>query len=772
MAMDMERIYTLRYDAPAPQTGIGFESLSLPIGNGYMGINIFGGTEQELLSVAENSMHNPPNWKPSPEYGPEGDKRMKEHNDGLNTLSKVYLDFAHPWSQVTNYRRELRLNDAVASVAYEYAGVEYLREYFCSYPDKVAVLRLTASQPGKLSFTLRPTAPYVRSYVTYPDDGKGKTGTVTANGDTITVAGTMQYFHINYEGLFRVIPTGGRLCTSADSIRAENADSAVILIAVGTNYHMAPEVFLADDGKKLNPLEFPHDKVTQILDTAAQKSWQQLKDTHLADHRGYFSRVNVQFSQGDTGETTHRLLEKYIAGDCNPYLEELVFHYGRYLLIASMRSGCLPANLQGVWNFYESVCCGAGYWHNINIQMNCWPLFNTNLQELFRSYADYFLAFLPKAKANADQYLKNLGRSDIAPAGENGWIIATGCNPYNAPNASMVSHSGVGNGPLTALMFWDWYEFTQDKKLLQEVVYPILEGMSLFLSRTVADYDGKLLVSNSASPENANNRRTVGTAYDQQMIWENHYATQQAAKILGYTPEDHPVLGVIAQQIDKLDPVVIGASGQIKEYREENFYGEFGQPEHRHISQLVSVYPGILIASGSDVWKTAASKTLDLRGTGTTGWSVVHRQLCRARLEEAEKAYSCLRYFIQDRLMPNLWNDRFVFQVDGNFGYTAAVAEMLLQSHNGIRLLPALPPTWESGSFRGLTARGGFTVDVQWARNRLHSFCITSQCGGVCTVRYPGISQLQADAGISVVTEDCIRFETSKGCRYEFTLPG
>ena len=391
------------------------------------------------------------------------------------------------------------------------------------------------------------------------------------------------------------------------------------------------------------------------------------------------------------------------------------------------------------------------------------------LQELFQSYADYFRAYLPKARRNADQYLESLGREDIAPAGENGWILATGSNPYNLANASLTSHSGVGNGPFTALLFWDWYTFTGDRELLRELVYPALEEMSLFMSKTLGDYEGKLLVTNSASPENANKRRTVGTSYDQQMVWENYRATQKAAAVLGYTPQDHPVLEIIRQQIDKLDPVPIGGSGQIKEYREEDLYGQFGQPGHRHISQLVSLYPGELIATGPEEWKAAASKTLDLRGPGTLGWAVAHRQLCRARLGEGEQAYACLQYLVKDRLMPNLWNDRYVFQVDGNFGYTAAVAEMLLQSQDGITLLPALPKAWQEGAYAGLTARGGFRVDASWKAGQLEKAVVHSSLGGEVSVRYPGIGSYRvcredgAPATLTGKNEHSICVETLPG---------
>jgi len=362
---------------------------------------------------------------------------------------------------------------------------------------------------------------------------------------------------------------------------------------------------------------------------------------------------------------------------------------------------------------------------------------------------------------------------EYGPDGENGWIVTTGVNPYTLNTPSLTSHSGVGNGPFTALLFWDWYEFTGDVQLLRQFIYPILEEMSLFLSKTLGDYDGKLLVTNSASPENADCRRTVGTGYDQQMIWENYSATKKAAEILGYTPADHPVLKIIEDQIDRLDPVIIGASGQIKEYREENFYGEFGQPQHRHISHLVSLYPGVLIADGSKEIKDAASKTLDLRGPGSLGWAVTHRQLCRARLEEGEAAYKCADYLIKEKLLPNLWNDKLCFQVDGNFGYTAATAEMLLQSHSDIKLLPALPKAWKNGSFSGLCARCAFTVGAKWQDSLVTEFEIYSRSGGSCVLRYPNISDckiISGSASFEKLSRDSIRVTVMPNQKISFEL--
>jgi len=233
--------YRLWYTQPAPESPEGFEHWSLPIGNGYMGVSIFGGTEYELLSINENSMFNPPNYSTNLAVSPEGEQRMQYNADGMNLLSKTYIDFGHPFEKITNYQRDLVLDTAEAHVRYDYAGVTYNREYFASYPDKVTVMRFTASQSGKLSFTLRPTVPFVRSYLNTEGDGKGKDGRVTASGDTITLTGLMHYYGIQFEAQYKVIPSGGQITAENGKISVENADSAIVILAVGTNYEMKPE---------------------------------------------------------------------------------------------------------------------------------------------------------------------------------------------------------------------------------------------------------------------------------------------------------------------------------------------------------------------------------------------------------------------------------------------------------------------------------------------------------------------------------------------------
>ena len=767
--------HVLWYDSPAPNGGSvhviqhrGFpfdsdwEKYSLPLGNGYMGVNLFGRTDTERIQLTEKTLGV---------KGPYG-------NGGITNFLELYLDIQHEEPEA--YRRELSLDEGVARVSYRYHGVKYSREYFANYPSRVVVVTLKADQPGKISFLLRPVLPYLHPY---NEELTGRKGTVFAENDLITLSGEMQFFKQPYEAQIKVIPHGGSLQAFNDihgdhgMIRVNEADSVSLIITAQTNYQLNESLFVLPPEQKVAGYAHPHEAVCQTIAHAVSQGVEALRKEHEADYCGLYGRVELSLTDSVPDQPTDRLVEAYQKGKQIPYLEELLFQYGRYLLIASSRRGAPPAHLQGAWNAFDYALWSGGYWHNINVQMNYWPAFSANLTETFEAYADFNKAFRKKANALATDYIKQNNPSALASnPEENGWTIGTGANAFSitAPGG----HSGPGTGGFTTKLFWDYYDFTRDKEILRHHVYPALRGMAKFLSKTLKpDAEGHLLATPSSSPEQYHQGKyyqTVGCTFDQSMIQENFMDLLKAADILKIKDA---FLDTIKAQLPKLDAIHIGTSGQIKEYREEQAYGDIGDPRHRHISHLCALYPGTLISSHTPEWLKAATVTLERRGDLSTGWAMVHRQCLWARVKQGERAYREYNLLLKNRMCKNLWLVHPPFQVDANLGAVAGVVEMLLQSHEGyISILPALPSQWTDGAFSGLLARGNFEVSAQWKQSALQQVEILSNLGEPCICQYPGISKAQVvdEKGkrIKVKCEgtDRIRFATKPHSRYTITF--
>ena len=781
-----QKVYKLWYDAPAPNNGAVFrpnesdrpldldwENSSLPIGNSYMGASIFGRIDTERIQITDKTLHIKGLW-------------------GVETqtaFADLYLDFHH--STHSSYERSLTLNDGICRVDYEHNGVNYHREYFASYPDNVMAIKLTADKPGQLSFAARAQIPYLVPFgaLQRPDSitigylsgqtqtrysNNGRAGKVSADKDLLTLRGTTEYLHMTYEGQLKVIPYGGRLTSRNNSrndngtIYVEQADSALILFSLGTNYRLSSDLFLRPTAEKLKDCPDPHQQISTTINKATEKGYKELLASHKADYKNLFDRVQI-----DLGETlpplpTNQLLSDYKKGKQSNYLEELLFQYGRYLLISTSRKGTLPPTLQGVWNQYELAPWNGNYTHNINIQMNYWPVFNTNLAELFESYVDYYKAYREAAEEVASKYIEKYHPSAYSPlAGGNGWIVGAGAGAfYVAPPGG---HSGPGTGGLTSKLFRDYYEFTSDTDILKEVSYPALSGLARFFSKTVQDTLGYVLAYPSSSPEQFSKIThkpypSVGCAFDQQMIYENYQDVLTSARLLG---KKEPLLKLLSKQINLLDPVQVGNSGQIKEYREEVNYDDIVlEKNHRHISNLVGLYPGTLINSNTPEWLEAAKVTLKLRGDNFTGWSLAHKLNLWARTKDGNHAHQVLQTLLRTSVLDNLWTNciavlRTLYQIEANFGTTAGIAEMLLQSHEGyIAPLPALPGAWRTGSYHGLVARGNFEISASWKDGNLTGLNVHSRKGNTCTLNYPGIDK-------AVVTN-------SKGSnlRYQIEAPG
>lgn len=797
-----EKTYELWYDSPAPNNGgvfrigetdrpidLDWENRSLPIGNGYMGASVFGRTDSERLQITDKTLYIRGIWG----------------YETQTAFADLYIDLYHHTR--SNYRQSLSLNDAVHRVSYDYNQTHYERECFISYIDNVLVMKLKANKKGKLSFTVRPQIPYLtpfgplqradsitKGYLSGKTVSRhsynGRTGKVTATGNTITLRGETEYLKLIYEGQLRVLPWGGSLVAKNDSqqdngkIHVEQADSALIVFTLGTNYKLGSKTFTLSPKKKLEGNPEPHEQITTTLNKASVLSYEELLHRHLADYKYFFDRVKIDLGEKAPNIPTDCLLADYNAGKSSNYLEELFFQYGRYLLISTSRKGALPPTLQGVWNQYEQAPWNGNYTHNINIQMNYWPAFSTNLAELFESYVDYHKAYREAAEVVADKYVKAHNPALYSPVkGENGWVVGTTANAYTI--GSPGGHSGPGTGGLTANLFWEYYQFTADRDILKEVTYPAISGTSRFLSKSVRDTLGYVLAYPSSSPEQYSKKTnrpypTVGCAFDQQMIYENHRCVIEAARILKIRS---PFITKLKEQIKCLDPVQVGLSGQIKEYREEQSYGDIIlEPHHRHISHLIGLYPGTIINEHTPQWLEAAKVSLNLRGDESTGWSMAHKINLWARTKEGERAHQLLQCLLRTATFDNLWTNciavlRSPYQIDANFGATAGIAEMLLQSHEGyIAPLPALPTAWKNGRYRGLVARGNFEVSAEWKEGRIISIGIHSRKGLPCSIKYPGIERatLTDSQGKTVhfkkESEQIILFPTTMGGKYTLTF--
>ncbi len=773
--------YTVRFDRPAEDSIFGWKNESLPISNSYTGVCIFGGTDYERLQITEPSL-----WTANCGY------IERRFCSGQETFGDLFIDFHHT-GEVENYSRSLCLNTAVASVKYTCGGCFYEREYFSSYKAKITAVRLSASGEGNLSFTCRPEIANLRERLTEGNcpENSGKSGKASASGDTITLSGHSQYYGIDFEAQFRVVIDGkGELVSDDKTITVKNANSAYIYFTVGTNYIMDSRAFIAPRLEKLAGNPHPHEKLLEIMENASKRSYDDLKTEHISDHSEYFSNCELDIGGDDDTRDTPTLIQSYRDGSFEPYLEELFFQMGRYMMIATSREGTLPSGVQGKWNAYKIVPWTCGYWYNINQQMNYWFVFSLGLGKLYNAYADFNKVRYEKAKLNGDAYIRNYcpDKFENGNSGENGWIVGTANSPYEVSGVGKSSHSGPGTGGFTVISDVDRVRYTEDIETVKEV-YPVLESLARFYLKCMDKYDGKYLASVSASPEQKHDGqyvRTVGCAFDQQMIQETFDSLLEMYDNYSVVREicNEKVVNEVREKISLLDPVLVGYSGQVKEFREENYYGEIGEWEHRHVSQLVGLYPGNVINDDTPAWLDAAKITLKERGSDKgPGFGVMHRALLWARACDGEMAYKLLNFEISCSIFDNLWGchydpmpvdrkDRLAnFQIDANFGACALVSEMLLQSHRGIlKILPALPSTWKKGSIKHFIARGGFDVSLDWDNGYAQRIEIISTLGATLKLRYYNISKSKISAlnSVKIIDKDTVEIATEKGEKIVF----
>ncbi|MEU7530130.1 glycoside hydrolase N-terminal domain-containing protein [Saccharothrix sp. NPDC042600] len=758
---------SLWYDEPAGTDWLR----ALPVGNGRLGAMVFGGTDTERLQLNEDTL-----WAGGPhDY---------TNPRGAGSLAEIRrLVFADQWTQaqdlanrtmlgepaaqlayqpvgdlrlafpapgaVSGYQRWLDLTTATTVVTYVANGTGFRREVLASAPDQVIAVRLTADRPGSISFTASFGTPQ-RATASSPD---GTTIALTGvSGDHRGIPGA-----VRFTALARAVPSGGSTTSSGGTLRVNNADSVTLLVSIGTSYVDYRNVNGDHAG-----IAHRHLNAAPAHDT--------LRARHVTDYQRLFTRVTLDLGRTPAADQTTDTRITNHATTNDPQLSALLFQYGRYLLISSSRPGTQPANLQGVWNDQMAPSWDSKYTLNANLPMNYWPADTTNLAECHEPVFDMI-----------DDLTVTGARVASAQYGAGGWV--THHNTDGWRGASVVDGALWGmwptGGAWLATMIWDHYLFTGDVDFLRSR-YPALKGAArFFLDTLVEEPRLRVLVTNPSNspelPHHAGASICAGPTMDMQILRDLFDGCAKASEILGV---DADFRSQITSARSRLAPMKVGSRGNIQEWLHD-----WVEPEtnHRHVSHLYGLHPSNQITKrGTPALFDAARRTLQLRGDAGTGWSLAWKINFWARLEEGTRAHDLIRALIRpDRLAPNMFDLHPPFQIDGNFGATSGIAEMLLHSHNGeLHTLPALPPAWPTGSVTGLRGRGGYTVGATWANGRATTITVTTDRTGPVKLRnrtLTGTVELHDTTTGTPVTftrpePDVITFATQAGHTYRVTV--
>jgi alpha-L-fucosidase 2 len=709
-----------------------------PMGNGRLGFTVFGDPVQERIQFNEDSL-----W-----VGNE------DHTGGYQPFGDIYVEFGH--ATFTNYTRVLDISRAVQTVTYESGGITFTREYFASYPAQVSVIRFTADKPGALSGKVWLDSMHRSMHAESQGHSKEAMAAIktSAEGQTLTLKGqskdlfwwnavkgkglrgreyaTDEIINLDYEAQVRVLNQGGTVKVEGDRILFEKCDSLTLILAADTNY--------INERAKGWRGEHPHARITAQCEAASKRAYSELLAEHIADYKRLYDRFQINLGKTDPEKlklSTAKRVETYAPGK-DSALEMLLYQYARYLMISCSRPGHggLPANLQGLWLFHLRPAWLSDYHTDINLQMNYWFVDQANLSECFTPLAEW-LDSIREVRKEETQKVLGVKR---------GWLMRS----ENGIFGGSTYYFQKGDSAWITQNLWDHYAFTQDKEYLKRYAYPIMKEISHFwLDHLKQLPDGTLVVPDGTSPEQGPRKdektgkvtivegfRTHldGVSYDQQLCWDLFNNTIEAAGALGV---DEDLRKELTLKRDKLLGPKVGRWGQLQEWMEDL---DDPNNKHRHVSHMIAVYPGREIhPTTTPKLADAAKVSLIARGNGATGWSKVFKSCVFGRLLDAENAYRLAADVLDSKTHANLWTTHPPFQIDCNFGYAAAVNEMLVQSHMGyIHLLPALPKAWADGTVKGMKVRGGFELDMEWKDGKLTHVEIRnlSNEDGKCTLRY------------------------------------
>lgn len=749
-----------------------WESRSLPIGNGSLGANILGSISAERITLNEKTL-----WKGGPNTAKGADyywnvnkqsaevlKEIRQafldgnqekaalltqkNFNGLaayeekdetpsrfgsfTTMGELYIETGLSEIRMDNYRRILSLDSAMAVVQFDKDGTQYQRKYFISYPDSVMVMKFTASKAGKQNLIL-----------SYCPNSEAKSHLKADGNNGLVYTGILNNNGMKFAFRIKAIHKGGTLKAEDDRLIVKDADEVVFLLTADTDYKMNFNPDFKDSKAYVG--NDPEQTTQAMMKQALQKGYDELYRNHENDYTSLFNRVRLQLNPEENSPNlpTYQRLANYKKGMPDYQLEQLYYQFGRYLLIASSRPGNMPANLQGIWHNNLDGPWRVDYHNNINIQMNYWPACSTNLSECTWPLIDFIRSLVKPGEKTAQAYFN-----------ARGWTASISANifGFTAPlsNEAMSWNLNPTAGPWLATHIWEYYDYTRDKKFLQETGYELIKSSAQFtVDHLWHKPDGTYTAAPSTSPEHG--PVDEGVTFAHAVVREILLDAIQASRVLGVDANERKEWENV---LEKLVPYRIGRYGQLLEWSSDI---DDPKDEHRHVNHLFGLHPGHTISPvTTPELAQAARVVLEHRGDGATGWSMGWKLNQWARLQDGNHAYKLYGNLLKNGTLDNLWDTHAPFQIDGNFGGTAGVTEMLLQSHMGfIQLLPALPDAWRNGSITGICAKGNFEVSISWKEGKLEKATFLSKSGAPCKVKYG---------------DDELMFKTTKGKIYEVVL--